>query len=205
MKVVAFNGSPRADGNTTYAISLVLAELEKQGIGTEVIQVGAQAVHGCIGCGQCGKTGRCVFDDKVNEWADRMVEADGILVGTPVYYAGINGTLKCFLDRAFYSRGRQMRHKVGASLAAVRRTGGMPALEDINHFFTISEMLMPSSSYWNVIHGSQKGEAQKDAEGVQIMRVLGQNMAWLLQMRQNAAGCIEEPAKEPKTPMNFIR
>lgn len=205
MKVVAFNGSPKPDGNTAYAISLVLAELEKQGIETEVVQVGAQAVHGCIGCGRCSQSGRCIFDDKVNEWTDKMVEADGILVGTPVYYAGINGTLKCFLDRAFYSRGKLMRHKMGASLAAVRRTGGMPALEDINHFFTISEMLVPSSSYWNVIHGSKPEEARQDVEGNQIMRVLGQNMAWLLQIQQHAKDAVEEPAKEPKTPMNFIR
>lgn len=204
MKVIAINGSPRADGNTAYAISLVLEQLEKEGIETEVIQVGNKAIRGCIGCGGCSRDGHCVFqDDQVNEWADKMAAADGLLIGTPVYYAGINGTLKSFLDRVFYSHGRQMRHKVGAAVAAVRRTGGMPALEDINRFFTISEMLVPSSSYWNVIHGRAAGEARQDEEGKQTMKILGQNMAWLLKMREN--GLATEPERQPKVSMNFIR
>lgn len=203
MKVVAVNGSPKANGNTAYAISLVLEELEKEGIETEVIQVGNQPIRGCVGCGGCGRDGRCVFDDQVNEWADKMAAADGVLIGTPVYYAGINGTLKSFLDRAFYSHSKQMRHKVGAGLAAVRRAGGLPALEDINRFFTISEMLVPSSSYWNVIYGRVPGEAQQDEEGKQTMRNLGRNMAWLLKMRQK--GLEEAPERQPKIATNFIR
>lgn len=204
MKVVALNGSPRPDGNTAGAIALVLEQLAARGIETQVLQVGSQLVRGCLACGGCSETGRCVIDDQVNPWADLMVEADGILVGTPVYYAGINGTLKCFLDRAFYSRGKEMRHKVGAALAAVRRTGGMTALADIEHFFTISEMLVPASSYWNVIHGAKRGEFQQDVEGCQVMSTLGKNMAWLLELRQ-AGGQVPEPQREPKTPMNFIR
>lgn len=205
MKVCAINGSPRPEGNTAYALSLVLEELEKEGIETQVIQVGGKAIHGCVGCGGCAQTGRCVFDDGVNEWVDLLEQADGILVGTPVYYAGMNGTLKCFLDRAFYSRGRKMRHKVAAAVAAVRRTGGMTALEDINRFFTISEMLVVSSNYWNVIHGSKPGEAQQDLEGQQIMSLLGKNMAWMLKMRDMAGQQAGEPEKEKKIGMNFIR
>lgn len=204
MKVVAINGSPKANGNTAFAISLVLEQLEKEGIETEVIHIGNKPIRGCIGCGGCGRDGHCVFqDDQMNDWADKMAAADGVVIGTPVYYAGINGTLKSFLDRAFYSHGRQMRHKVGVGLAAVRRTGGMPALEDINRFFTISEMLVPSSSYWNVIHGAKPGEAQQDEEGKQTMKTLGQNMAWLLKMREK--GLAEEPERQPKVSMNFIR
>ena len=203
MKVLAINGSPRPDGNTAYAIGLVLGQLELQGIETEVIQVGGKPFRGCVGCGGCSQTGRCVIDDGLNELADKMEEADGILVGTPVYYAGINGTLKCFLDRAFYSRGSKMRHKVGAGLAAVRRTGGMTALADIEHFFTISEMLIPASNYWNVIHGRAKGEAQQDVEGRQVMETLGRNMAWLLAMRQQ--GLATAPEYQKKQAMNFIR
>ena len=203
MKVIAINGSPKANGNTAYAISLVLEELEKEGIETEVIQVGNQPLRGCVGCGGCGRDGRCVFDDQTNEWADKMAAADGVVIGTPVYYAGINGTLKSFLDRAFYRHGRRRRHKVGVGLAAVRRTGGMPALEDINRFFTISEMLVPSSSYWNVIHGAKPGDAQQDEEGKQTMRTLGRNMAWLLKMRQK--GLEEAPERQPKISTNFIR
>lgn len=204
MKVVAINGSPKANGNTAFAISLVLEQLEKEGIETEVIHIGNKPIRGCIGCGGCGRDGHCVFqDDQMNDWADKMAAADGVVIGTPVYYAGINGTLKSFLDRAFYSHGRQMRHKVGVGLVAVRRTGGMPALEDINRFFTISEMLVPSSSYWNVIHGAKPGEAQQDEEGKQTMKTLGQNMAWLLKMREK--GLAEEPERQPKVSMNFIR
>ena len=181
----------------------MLEELEKEGIETFIVEAGNQPFGGCVGCGGCGRDGRGVFDDQVNEWAGKMAAAVGVLIGTPVDYAGINGTLKSFLDRAFYSHGKQMRHKVGAGLAAVRRTGGMPALEDINRFFTISEMLIPSSSYWNVIHGRVPGEARQDEEGKQTMRTLGRNMAWLLKMRQK--GLTEAPDRLPKIATNFIR
>lgn len=204
MKVIAVNASPHPDGNTAFALHLVLKELEAEGIKTEILQLGGKTIRDCIGCNGCSKLdGKCIFkDDIVNEWSEKMAQADGILIGTPVYYSGISGTLKCFLDRVFYSNGKAFRHKIAASVAAVRRTGGMPALDDINRFFTISEMIQPASSYWNVIHGQKPGEAEQDIEGCQIMQVLGKNMAWLLKMRQEST--LEEPQRQAKKPMNFI-
>lgn len=210
MKVLAFNGSPHTEGNTFHAISMVTAELAKEGIETEIVQVGNKAIRGCTACGQCikNKNEKCVLPgDEVNEWIQKMKHADGIILGSPVHYAAMGGTMKSFLDRAFYVAGVNdalFRHKVGAAVVAVRRSGGLPTFDQLNNFMSYSEMLIPTSNYWNVIHGTRPGEATQDTEGVQIMRVLGKNMAWLLKLVENGKGAIVPPEKEAKTFMHFI-
>ncbi|MCL1980754.1 MAG: flavodoxin family protein [Proteobacteria bacterium] len=211
MKVVAFNGSPNAEGNTWHALKMVTDELEKAGIATEIVQVGNKAVRGCLACGQCAKqqNEQCIqADDPVNEWIQLMKGADGILLGTPVHFSAMAGTMKSFLDRAFYvtgCNGGMLRHKVGAAVVAVRRSGGLPAFNQLNNFLCYAEMLIPTSNYWNVIHGARPGEAAKDDEGAQIMRILGKNMAWLLRLVEHGKGTIVPPAREGKVRMNFIR
>ena len=211
MKVVAFNGSPNAEGNTWHALKMVTGELEKEGIATEIVHVGNKAVRGCLACGQCfkKKNEQCIQAvDPVNEWIQLMKEADGLLLGSPVHYSAVAGTMKSFLDRAFYVTGcndSMLRHKVGAAVVAVRRSGGLPAFNQLNNFLCYSEMLIPTSNYWNVIHGTRPGEATKDEEGIQIMRTLGQNMAWLLRLVEHGKGTITPPARENKVWMNFIR
>jgi len=210
MKVVAFNGSPNKEGNTWNALKLVTAELEKEGIDTEIVHVGNKAIRGCTACYACvkNKDERCVLPgDEVNEWVQKMKEADGILLGTPVHYAALGGTMKSFLDRAFFVCGVNdglLRHKVGASVVAVRRSGGLPAFDQLNNFLMYAEMLIPTSNYWNVIHGRTPGEVHQDAEGVQIMRVLGKNMAYLLKLREHGKGAVIPPEREPKTFFSFI-
>ena len=211
MKTVAFNGSPKKEGNTFHAIKMVTDELEKEGIETDIIHVGNKAIRGCIACGKCrtNQNEQCVLpNDEVNDWIQLMKHADGILLGSPVHYAAMAGTMKSFLDRAFYVSGVNggiMRHKVGASVVAVRRSGGLPAFNQLNNFLCYSEILMPTSNYWNVIHGTSPGEAKQDAEGVQIMRVLGKNMAWLMKLVENGKGKVVPPKTEEKSYMNFIR
>lgn len=211
MKVVAFNGSPNKEGNTWHAIRIVAAELENEGIETEIVHVGNTAVRGCTACGQCmkNKNEQCVLPgDEVNEWVQKMKYADGIILGSPVHYSAIGGTMKSFLDRAFYVtsfNNGMLRHKVGASVVAVRRSGGLPTFEQLNNYLCYSEMLIPTSNYWNVIHGTTPGEAMKDEEGVQIMRVLGRNMAWLLKLVENGTGTVVPPEREKKRFTNFIR
>ncbi len=211
MKVVAINGSAKSKGNTAQAIGVVAEELEALGIETEILTVGAQPVRGCIGCGEChrNKNGRCRFDDDIaNGYIQKMREADGILLGSPTHYAGITGSMKCLLDRAFYvagANGGLFRHKVGASLAAVRRSGGITALDQLNKYLFYSEMLIASSNYWNVIHGRVPGEVREDAEGNQIMRLLGKNMAWLLQLCEAGKNAVQEPQPEAKVMTSFVR
>lgn len=211
MKVVAFNGSPNKEGNTWHAIRIVAGELEKEGIETEIVHVGNKAVRGCTACGQCmkNKNEQCVLPgDEVNEWIRKMKCADGIILGSPVHYSAIGGTMKSFLDRAFYVAGfnkAMFRHKVGASVVAVRRSGGLPTFEQLNNYLCYSEMLIPTSNYWNVIHGTMPGEALRDEEGVQIMRVLGKNMAWLMKLVENGKGTVVPPEREKKSFTNFIR
>ncbi|MBE0499835.1 MAG: flavodoxin family protein [Desulfuromonadales bacterium] len=211
MKIVAFNGSPHMEGNTFYAINLVAAELEKAGIDTEIIQVGNKPIQGCTACGMCIKNQdeRCVLKgDDVNAWIQAMKGAEGILLGSPVHFAGVGGAMKSFLDRAFYVsgvNGNLLRHKVGAAVVAVRRSGGLPTFEQLNNFLLYSELLLPTSNYWNVIHGTRPGDAAQDVEGVQIMRILGRNMAWLMKLIENGQGTVIPPQQEAKTFMNFIR
>jgi len=211
MNVIAVNGSPHKDGNTYHALKLVTTELEAAGISTEVITVGDKAIRGCTACGLCAKNKdeQCVLpDDGVNAWIQRMKSADGILLGSPVHFSAMSGAMKSFLDRTFYvsgMNGNLFRHKVGAAVVAVRRSGGLPTFEQLNNFLLYSEMLIPTANYWNVIHGRMPGEVEQDSEGVQIMRVLGKNMAWLLQLVENGKGKVTPPEKEPKTLMHFIR
>lgn len=207
MKVVAFNGSPRGNGNTHTAIELVTENMVKAGVEVEIVHVGNRLIRGCLACNQCARNRdeRCVIDDEVNEWIQKMKEADGILIGSPVHYSAIAGTMKSFLDRAFYvsgNNGSLLRHKVGAAVVAVRRSGGMPTLNQLNNFLNYSEMMMPTSNYWHVIHGTKPGDALEDAEGVQIMRVLGENFLYMLQMNTND---LEAPDKQRKVFTNFIR
>jgi len=210
MKVVAFNGSPNREGNTWNALKLVLAELAAEGIETEIVHVGNKAIRGCVACYQCVKNRneKCVqAGDEVNEWIQKMKQADGIIISSPVYYASVNGTMKSFLDRAFFVTGvndGMLRHKVGASVVAVRRSGGMPAFDQLNNFLNYAEMLVPTSNYWNVIHGRTPGEVLQDLEGVQIMRVLGKNMAWLLKLVDHGKEAVPPPAREAKTYFSFI-
>lgn len=208
MKVVAINGSPKAEGNTYHALRLVTDQLEKEGISTEIIHVGNKNIRGCIACGGCyqNQDEKCVINDEVNDIIQKMKEADGIIIGSPVYYASIAGTMKSFLDRAFYTasaNGGLFRHKVGASVVAVRRSGEVATFDHLNHYFTIGEMFMASSNYWNVIHGRLPGEALKDEEGVQIMRVLAKNMAFLMNSIEQSKEHL--PQKEDKIMTNFIR
>ena len=180
MKVLILNGSPHEKGCTARALQEVEETLNREGIETETIVVGNQNIRGCISCNHCGKTGKCVFDDPVNEIARKFEGADGLLVGTPVYYAGANGTLLSLLDRLFYSTGFDKAMKVGAVVLSSRRAGSTSAYDEINKYFTIASMPIASSSYWNEVHGFTAGDVEKDLEGLQTMRNLGRNMAFLI-------------------------
>jgi multimeric flavodoxin WrbA len=211
MKVIAVNGSPDKKGNTFHALNMVGKELEADGIDFEILHVGHKIIHGCIACRKCikNKNEKCVIKtDELNEWIQIIKKADGIILGSPVYYSGIAGTMKSFLDRLFFvsgANGNLLRHKVAAAVVAVRRTGGSVTLDSLNHYLAYAEMIIATSSYWNVIHGSAAGEVARDEEGKQIMRVLGKNMAWLLKMKKATAGKIDPPKKEKKEYTNFIR
>jgi len=211
MKVVAINGSPKKEGNTYHALRMVGSQLEENGIEFEIIHVGNKALRGCLACGKCAvtKDEKCsTTNDPLNEWIQSMKNADGIVLASPVYYSGIAGTMKCFLDRAFYvagSNGGLFRNKVGAALVTLRRTGGSSTFDGLNHYLTYSEMIMATSNYWNVIHGRTPGEVEKDEEGVQIMNVLGKNIAWLLKMKEQTNGLVPAPARETKIATHFIR
>lgn len=187
MKVVAFNGSPRKEGNTSRLIGHVLEELEKQGIETEMVQLGGYSIRGCTACMKCfdKKDKRCVIEnDIINECIEKMIEADGIIIATPTYFADLSAETKALIERAGFvskANGDLFKRKVGAAVVAVRRAGGIHAFDSINHFFTISEMIIPGSSYWNVGIGLTPGDVESDEEGVNTMETLGQNMAWLME------------------------
>lgn len=180
MKVLMINGSPRENGNTAIALDEMKNVFEAEGVETEIVQVGNKNVRGCVACGRCAKLGKCVFDDIVNELAPEFEEADGLVVASPVYYASANATLIAVLDRLFYSSHFDKTMKVGASIACARRGGCSATFDELNKYFTISNMPVASSQYWNSIHGRAPGEAQQDEEGKQTMRVLARNMAFLM-------------------------
>ena len=180
MKVLMINGSPRENGNTAIALDEMKNVFEAEGVETEIVQVGNKSVRGCVACGRCAKLGKCVFDDIVNELAPEFEEADGLVVASPVYYASANATLVAVLDRLFYSSHFDKTMKVGASIACARRGGCSATFDELNKYFTISNMPVASSQYWNSIHGRTPGEAQQDEEGKQTMRVLARNMAFLM-------------------------
>ena len=208
MKVLAINGSPRPDGNTATALRIVLQELENEGIGTELVTIGQKPIRGCLACFRCRELNeqRCGMNgDEVNALIPKMIEADGILLGSPVYYSGINGTMKSFLDRAFFAAGGAMRHKAGAAVIAVRRSGGSASFDQLNKYFLISQMYVVGSNYWNIIHGMMPGESSQDAEGRQVMRTLGRNMAWLLKLIDHGQTTVVPPMPEEKIMTNFVR
>ena len=205
MKVLMINGSPKADGNTAAALREMEKVFAAEGVETEIVHVGNQAVRGCIGCGGCAESGRCVFDDIVNETAPKFEACDGLVVGSPVYYAAANATLTAFLTRLFYSTHFEKRMKVGAAVVAARRGGLSAAFDELNKFFTISGMPVASSQYWNSVHGRTPGEALRDEEGLQTMRTLARNMVFL--MRSIALGKEKYglPEREAPRRTSFIR
>ncbi|MCL2086206.1 MAG: flavodoxin family protein [Oscillospiraceae bacterium] len=203
MTVLAVNGSPRKGGNTAFAIETIANVLKESDIKTDIVNIGKLAVRGCVGCKTCAKIGKCVFDDEVNEIADRMAKADGIIIGSPVYYAGINGTLKSFLDRAFYSRSAVFRLKPCAAVVAARRAGVTSALTNINLYFELAEMLVVPSAYWSGVFGTVEGDAESDLEGVQLMKQLGKNMAYIMKLVENSA--LPIPEKDERVRFNYIR
>ena len=206
MKVVMINSSPHEHGCTYTALSEITAELERQGIESEIIHIGKDDIHGCIACGQCRKLGKCIFEDAVNKTADKLIEADGLIFGTPVYYAGISGQLKSYMDRLFFSRARKLAYKPAAAVVSARRGGCTATFEDINKYFTINCMPVVSSQYWNQVHGFTPEDVRKDEEGLQIMRTLGRNMAWLLKcIKYGKQNGVHLPEREPGISTNFIR
>lgn len=205
MKVLIINGSPRMNGNTTVAVNEMVKVFEKEGVETEVVQIGTMAVRGCIACGTCFKKGQCVFDDVVNELAPKFEAADGLVVASPVYYASANATISACLDRLFYSTHFDKTMKVGACVVCARRGGLSSTFDELNKYFTISGMPVASSQYWNDIHGREPGQAVQDAEGLQTMRTLARNMTFL--MRSIALGKEKYglPEKEEVVRTHFIR
>ena len=205
MKALLINGSPHANGCTFTALYIVAEELQKNGIETEIIHIGNKDIRGCVACGKCAELGRCVFNDMVNEVAQKFEQADGLVVGSPVYYAGPNGTLTNLLDRLFYSAHYDLRMKVGAAVVSARRAGTTAAFDRLNKYFTISEMPVVSSRYWNMVHGFTPEDVMKDEEGCQIMRVLGRNMAFLMKAIAAERERNGLPEKVVASYTNFIR
>ncbi|MGI6060293.1 MAG: flavodoxin family protein [Blautia sp.] len=205
MKVLLINGSPNEHGCTYTALSETAETLQKHGIDTEILYLGKKPVAGCIACGKCRETGKCVFDDKVNEVIDKLDSIDAIVVGSPVYYAGPSGQLTAFLDRLFYSGGSRMAGKLGASVVSCRRGGASAAFDRLNKYFTISSMPVVSSQYWNQVHGFTPEDVRKDGEGLQTMRTLGENMAWLLKcIEAGREKGISLPEYEERIATHFI-
>lgn len=204
MKVILINGSPKANGNTALALKEMVKIFTEEGVEAEILQVGNQQIHGCLSCYKCKELGKCVFEDVVNVAAAKIAAADGVVIGSPVYYSSPNGTLISFLDRLFFSSGDKTM-KVGACVVAARRGGLSASFDVINKYFTISNMPVASSQYWNSVHGTQPGEAAQDAEGLQVVRNLARNMTFL--MRSIALGKEKYglPEKEPRVTTSFIR
>ncbi|MGC2871783.1 flavodoxin family protein [Ihubacter sp. mB4P-1] len=205
MKVLMINGSPRKNSNT----GIALAEMERifveEKIETEILQIGGQEIRGCIACGSCAEKGCCIFDDMVNEVAVKFAEADGLVIGSPVYYASANGTLVSFLNRLFYSTPFDKTMKVGAAVAAARRGGLSATFDELNKYFTISGMPVASSQYWNSVHGRLAGEAAQDGEGLQTMRTLAKNMAFLMKSIALGKEAYGLPEKEIRISTHFVR
>ncbi len=204
--VLMINGSPHADGCTFTALSEVAGQLEKAGIATRIHHIGARPIQGCVACRKCAETGTCVFkDDTVNTCVDLLRGADGLVVGSPVYYAAPNGALCAFLDRLFFLKAAGYAHKPAAAIVNCRRGGASAAFDRLNKYFTISSMPVVSSQYWNATHGTTPDEVRRDAEGLQVMRTLGRNMAWLVRCIEVAKGTVPYPEREPPLRTNFIR
>ena len=205
MKVLIINGSPRVKSNTATALDEMVKVFSDEGIETEVVKIGNMPVRGCIACGSCFKNGKCVFDDVVNELAPKFEAADGLVIASPVYYASANATLIACLDRLFYSTHFDKTMKVGASVVCARRGGLSATFDELNKYFTICGMPVASSQYWNSIHGREPGQASQDAEGMQTMRTLARNMAFLMKSIALGKEKYGLPEKEEWTPTHFIR
>ena len=205
MKVLIINGSPRLNGNTSIALKEMVDIFEADGIAAEVVQIGNRDVRGCVACGTCASKGKCVFDDVVNELAPKFEEADGLVIASPVYYASANGTLIACLDRLFYSTHFDKTMKVGASVVVARRGGCSATFDELNKYFMMNNMPVASSQYWNSVHGREIGQAGQDLEGLQTMRVLARNMAFLMKGIALAREKYGLPEKEEWQPTHFIR
>ena len=206
MKVLLINGSPHKEGCTFTALNEVAKTLGKNGIETEILYLGVKPIAGCIACGKCSQLGKCFIDDKVNEILARCDEFDGVVIGSPVYYAGPSGQIRAFLDRLFYAGGRRFAGKPGAAVVSCRRGGATAAFDQLNKYFTISSMPIVSSQYWNQVHGAYAEQVFQDEEGLQTMRTLGNNMAWLLKCIQlGKENGITLPEREPPVWTNFVR
>lgn len=206
MKVVLLNGSPKKNGCTFTALSEIAKALEANQIETEILHIGNDVSSGCMGCGYCGKAGKCVNDnDSLNKNLDKIKNADGYIFGSPVHYAAASGAITAFLDRLFFTSGSFLAHKPGACVVTCRRGGATAAVEQLNKYFTINNMPIVSSNYWNMAHGNTPEEILQDEEGMQIMRLLGKNMAWLLKCIEAGKQKGIEPEKETKVKTNFIR
>lgn len=206
MKVILVNGSPHERGCTYTALREAADELERQGAEAEILHIGREPVGGCVACYQCARQGACVFDDAVNRLADRLSTADGVILGCPVYYAGVPGQFKSLLDRLFMSAGKRLRNKPAAAVVSARRGGCASAFDDLNKYFMINSMPVVSSQYWNQVHGSKPEDVRQDEEGMQTMRTLARNMAWLLSCIEcGRLNGVEPPTAEPPVRTSFIR
>ncbi|NLX84411.1 MAG: flavodoxin family protein [Synergistaceae bacterium] len=208
MKVIALNGSPKKDGNTACALRLMAEELKKDGIETEVIDIGHLTIHGCTACGYCASSenNECIFkDDLVNETAAKIREADGFILASPTYYAGVAGTMKSFLDRLFYSSSSHFKYKVATAVTAVRRTGGIDTLHQLNNYLALAQTVTPPSQYWTVVYGRSEGEMMQDLEGVQTIQKNARAMAWLIKVISEGKKNIPMPPEEKRVITNFIR
>lgn len=204
MKVLLINGSPKANGNTAIALQEMIKVFEQEGMETEILHIGNKDIRGCISCGTCFGTGKCVFNDVVNEYASKLEECDGVVIGSPVYYASANATLIAFLDRLFYSSHFDKTMKVGASVVIARRGGCSATYDQLNKYFTISGMPVASSQYWNSVHGNAPGEAVQDEEGLQTMRTLARNMTFLMKSIALGKEKYGLPEKEEHVWTHFI-
>ncbi len=205
MKVLLVNGSPHTDGNTSIALNEMVKVFQAEGIETEIYNIGGKAVRGCMACGKCAELGKCVFNDAVNEVAEKFEKADGIVLASPVYYASANGTLISLLDRLFFSSSFDKTMKVGASVVVARRGGCSSTFDGLNKYLMNCGMAVATSQYWNSVHGRQKGEAEQDAEGLQTMRVLARNMSFLIKSIAIGKEKFGLPEKETWQPTHFIR
>jgi multimeric flavodoxin WrbA len=204
MKVVAFNGSPNNDGVIQNALELMCAELENEGIKTEIVQAGRENIGGCIDCRECKELGKCIFEDIVNVSAEKIKSADGIIIGSPVYYGNIAGNFKCFLDRLFFS-GLRLDYKAASAIVSCRRSGGINSFHQLNNYFNLSGAFIAPSVYWGVVHGNNKKELLEDEEGIYTAKNSARSMAWLIKALASAKKEIPLPAVDPRPRTNFIR
>lgn len=206
MKVLMINGSPHEKGCTYTALKEVAGQLEKRGIQSDIVQIGTKSINGCTACGSCKQTGKCIFEDEVSKVAAALDDYQAILIGSPVYYSSVSGQLVCFLDRLFRTSSKRMAGKVGAAVVSCRRGGATATFDVLNKYFSISNMVIATSQYWNQVHGCTPEQVRQDEEGLQTMRTLGENIAWLLKcLEAGRKAGVEPPQYEKYTPTSFIR